>query len=96
MTPEFRFAEPPFKSLSEVLDEHLKWLDAREDRSQFLRESQQRGMLNEFKLPYSQAVELLNLLGSCGIHAASVYPGHQGCAKRVQERADISLVDRLL
>ncbi|MEQ6203404.1 FRG domain-containing protein [Sulfitobacter sp. HNIBRBA2951] len=95
MTGEFRYGETPAKSLSEVLDEHLKWLDAREGQSQFLRESQQCGMLNEFKLPVSQAVELLNLLGSCGIHAASVYPGHQGCAKRVRERADISLIDRL-
>lgn len=96
MNANFRYATGPTKSLSQVFDEHLNWLDGRQSISPFLRESKDSGMLSEYKLPYSQTVELLNLLGSCGIHAASVYPGHQGCAKRVQERADISLIDRLL
>lgn len=93
---EYRYAEAIPKCLSEVVQEHTKWLDGREGQSQFLRQARVNGLLKEYVLPYSETVKLLKLLGACGIHAASIYPDHQGCARRVQEQAAISWLDRLL
>lgn len=96
MSFEYRYAETPPKCLSEVVAEHEKWTSGRESASSFLTSAQSKGLLNEFSLPYSQVVNLLRLLDRSGFHAALIYPGHQGCAKLVEERAAISMVNRLL
>lgn len=96
MTMAYRYADASDKCLSEVVQEHVEWSDKRSGEATFLKEARSKGLLNEYILPYSQSVKLLKLLGSCGIHAASIFPDHQGCARRVQERSSISLIDKLL
>lgn len=96
MTMDFRYAEASPKCLTAVVAEHESWLDSRSGGYQFLHSAKDKGLLKEYLLPYSQVVALLKLLDKCGIHAASIYPGHQGCAQLVKERAAISLVDNFL
>lgn len=94
MTADYRYRDIEPKCLSDVVQEHVSWLDEGKGESIFIAEARSKGFLNELILPYSQVANLLKILGSCGIHAASIYPDHQGCAKRVQELAYISIIKR--
>ncbi|NOR61768.1 MAG: FRG domain-containing protein [Rhodobacteraceae bacterium] len=95
LTFEYVHGEGNKNCLSTVIDENLKWSKGQANNSNFVKAVINDGPLHEFTLPYSEVLALMRILNRCGLHAATVFPGHKGCAERVRERAALALVSSL-
>ncbi len=95
LTLEYLHGKGDKTCLSTVIDENLKWSKGQTNNSNFVKEVINDGPLHEFTLPYSEVLALMRILNRCGLHAATVFPGHKGCAERVRERAALALVSSL-
>lgn len=91
ITLDFKHGVGQVKCFSEVVDEYTAWNSESGNISNYIKECLERGVLHEFLLPYSEVPGLIRILDRCGINAASIFPGHRGCAEIVRERAALAL-----